>query len=95
MAKITDKQVEHLAELSSLEFSESDKMKMKKDLEQILEFVDKIENANIDFSEKQVAKITLNELREDEPKEGISQEKALQNAPKAENGYYVVSKVVE
>jgi len=95
MAKITNIQVEHLAELSSLELTSAENNKMKADLEQILEFVDKIESANINTSENLTGKIKLNDLREDEAKEGISQEKALQNAPKSENGCYVVSKVVD
>ena len=95
MAKITNIQVEHLAELSSLELTSAENNKMKADLEQILEFVDKIESANINISENLTGKIKLNDLREDEAKEGISQEKALQNAPKSENGCYVVSMVVD
>ena len=36
MEKITDKQIEHLADLSSLALSDAEKAKMKTDLGQIL-----------------------------------------------------------
>lgn len=95
MEKITDKQIEHLADLSSLALSDAEKAKMKTDLGQILTFVDKIDNcdqiSDISYSNA----VSLSSLREDVVKPSISQADALANAPKAENGAYVVSKVVD
>ena len=95
MEKITDKQIDHLAELSSLALSDKEKAKMKTDLEQILTFVDKIEKCDQTSDLSFDNAVSLNSLREDIPSQSLSQEEALQNAPKAENGAYVVSKVVD
>lgn len=95
MKEITDKQIEHLIDLSSLSLSDSEKSKMKKNLEEILVFVDKI--AGIDASNVYIepSSSTLDNLREDVVLPSISQEDALKNAPAKENGAYVVSKVVD
>ena len=95
MKEITDKQIEHLAELSSLNLTTEEKNKMKTDLEQILTFVDAIEALDAANLSVDSAVTTLNELREDIVFPSISQDKALKNAPVQENGAYVVSKVVD
>ena len=95
MKEITDKQIEHLSDLSSLALTVEEKNKMKKDLEQILTFVDKIESVDAKNQRIDSATTTLAELREDVVKPSISQEKALANAPAKENGAYVISKVVD
>lgn len=95
MAEITDKQIEHLADLSALSLTVEEKNKMKKDLEQILTFVDTIESLEVANLRIEPTYTTLNGLREDKETESISQEKALMNAPAKENGAYVVSKVVD
>lgn len=95
MAKITNKQIEHLAELSALEFSEEAKQKMKGDLEQIVSFVDEMnacDTSSILFDDSEV---TLTDLRDDKVQKGLSQDEATSNAPSKENGYYIVSKVVD
>ena len=63
MEKITDKQIEHLAELSSLALSKEEMSKMKTDLGQILTFVDKIDNCDqtIDISYSNA--VSLSSLR--------------------------------
>ena len=95
MKEITDKQIEHLADLSALSLTTEEKNKMKTDLEQILKFVDTIEALDANNLRVEPTITTLNELREDNITPSISQEKALQNAPIQENGAYVVSKVVD
>lgn len=95
MKEITDKQIEHLSDLSSLALTVEEKNKMKKDLEQILTFVDKIESVDAKNQRIDSATTSLAGLREDVVKPSISQEKALANAPAKENGAYVISKVVD
>lgn len=95
MKEITEKQIDHLIDLSSLAFSDAEKAKMKTDLEQILTFVDKIESIDASNIYIDSAEATLSSLREDKAKTSISQEDALKNAPVAENGAYVVPKVVD
>lgn len=95
MKEITDKQIEHLSDLSALALTVEEKNKMKKDLEQILTFVDKIESVDAKNQRIDSATTSLAGLREDVVKPSISQEKALANAPAKENGAYVISKVVD
>ena len=95
MSSISEQQIAHLAELSSLILNKEQTAKMQTDLEQILDFVQKIDSAEVDANLPAERVVTLNELRADEPKESMSNEKALQNAPKSEERCYVVSKVVE
>ncbi len=95
MTEITEKQIEHLAELSALELSSEEINKMKNELGNILKFANKVQS--VDVKENVVDKnfVTLNSLREDKSEQGLTNEQALMNAPKKENGYYVVSKVVD
>ena len=95
MKEITDKQIEHLSDLTALALTDEEKNKMKKDLEQILTFVDKIESVDAKNQRIDSATTSLAGLREDVVKPSISQEKALANAPAKENGAYVISKVVD
>ena len=95
MKEITEKQIEHLTELSSLAFSKPELKKMKTDLEQILTFVDQIESLNASNQNLEITSVTLNDLREDKVSNGLTQDEALANAPRKENGTYVVSKVVD
>lgn len=95
MAEITNEQIKHLAELSELSLSEEETQSMKKELGDILGFVDKINNCKLNVFDFNEDFVSLKDLREDEPQESLSQEEALSNAPKKENGYYVVSKVVD
>lgn len=95
MKEITDKQIEHLSDLSALALTVEEKNKMKKDLEQILTFVDKIESVDAKNQRIDSTTTSLAGLREDVVKPSISQEKALANAPAKENGAYVISKVVD
>lgn len=95
MKNISDKQIDHLAELSALEFSELEKEKMKGNLEKILEFVDEMNKCDVTKTPYDEAEVTLYDLREDEEKPGLSQKQATSNAPHSENGYFVVSKVVD
>ena len=95
MKEITEKQIEHLTALSSLAFSKQEIEKMKSDLEQILTFVDQIESCDASNQNIKITGVSLNDLREDKPAQGLNQSEALSNAPKQENGAYVVSKVVD
>ena len=95
MKEITEKQIEHLTELSALSFSNPELKKMKNELEQILKFVDQIESVDVSNEILKTETLSLNSLREDKVSFGLTQEEALANAPRKEDGAYVVSKVVD
>jgi aspartyl-tRNA(Asn)/glutamyl-tRNA(Gln) amidotransferase subunit C len=92
--KIDAKLIQRLENLSMLEIE--DKEKMAKDLEEIVEFVEmlnELDTSNIDATFS-----TLNNptpLREDEPVKSDVINEVLVNAPKAKDGYFIVPKIIE
>ena len=94
--EITDDLVEHLAGLSRLEFNEKEKEKFKKDFENILKYMDKLNE--VDVTNIELNNRVLNaktDLREDEVKESLSLNDVSLNAPKSMGGAIVVPTVVE
>ena len=94
MEKITLEEVKRLATLSALEFDETELKTFAEEFESILNMVDEIQTCKTDST--QVYKShKFEDLREDVPKESVSQEKALQNSPKSRKGAFVVSQMLE
>lgn len=94
---VDDKLIEKLAKLSSLEIDDSRKESLKSELGDIINFV---ENLNeIDVSNIEATFSTIEggtPLREDEPKQDLELSKhILDNAPKSEDGYFIVPKIIE
>ncbi len=94
---VDDKLIEKLAKLSSLEISDEKKESLKAELGDIINFV---ENLNeIDVSNIEATFSTIEggtPLREDEPVQDLERAKAiLANAPKSEDGYFIVPKIIE
>lgn len=94
--KITEELIDHIAHLSRLEFKGEDKASIQKDMERMIEFVDKlseVDTANVEplifMSEE------INRVREDEPKVTVSHEEALKNAPKKDSDYFRIPKVLD
>lgn len=95
MEQITIKDVEHLADLSALQFSEEEKKEFVNDLNNILKMVNQIQAADDGGKFVYNRSHKLSELREDKVKDSMSQEKILKNSPKQRNGYFNVPLVVE
>lgn len=93
--EITIKDVENLAALSALEFSESEKQEFVKDLSNILDMVNQIQSAENLGEDVYNRSHKLSELREDEERPSFPQEEILSNAPKARRGCFNVPLVVE
>ena len=94
--KITEELIDHIAHLARLEFQGEDKVSIKKDMERMIEFVDKlseVDTANVEplifMSEE------INRLREDESKDTVTHEEALMNAPKKDSDYFRIPKVLD
>lgn len=94
--KITEEIIDHIAHLARLEFKGEDKVSIQKDMERMIEFVDKlseIDTSNVEplifMSEE------INRLREDEPQVTVSHEEALMNAPKKDSDYFRIPKVLD
>jgi aspartyl-tRNA(Asn)/glutamyl-tRNA(Gln) amidotransferase subunit C len=94
--KLDKKEVEKLAHLSRLEFSEKEKEEMIEDMDKILGFVEKINELDLE-GVKPLVYMTeeTNVLRKDEVLDEVGKDKALRNAPDKDSDYFRVPKVVK
>lgn len=88
--------VEKVAHLARLELAEDEKETMIADMNKILGFMDKLNEINTSGIEPLVYMTNeINTVREDVIKQEITHEEALLNAPKHDNDYFLVAKVIE
>ena len=93
--KITEDIVDHVAHLSRLEFEGESKKAIMEDMERIVNFMEKLQEVDTENVEPLIFMTKeINHLREDEAKETVSQDQALQNAPKADSDYFRIPKVL-
>jgi aspartyl-tRNA(Asn)/glutamyl-tRNA(Gln) amidotransferase subunit C len=94
--KITDEIVDHIAHLARLKFEGDKKVAIKKDMENIISFMDVLSELPTDNVEPLIfMNDEVNVLREDEPKVTLSQDEALRNAPKKDSDYFRIPKVLD
>jgi aspartyl-tRNA(Asn)/glutamyl-tRNA(Gln) amidotransferase subunit C len=94
--EITDAMVDKLAHLSRLQFNETEKTEIKKDLQQMIGFVEKLNELNLDGVKPMLfMSEEVNVLREDEIKGSVSREDALKNAPLHDEQFFKVPKVIK
>lgn len=96
--KITPEEVKHIAALANLHLSEADIDRYTKDLEEILSYVDQLNE--LDTSGVEPMAQVLHEgnsapLRVDEPGRSFDQETALRCAPLPGAGHFKVPRVIE
>ncbi len=85
-----------IAHLARLEFDEKDSEKMMQDMNNIISFVEKLNEVNTDGVEPLTTMShEINALREDEVKPHLDHELALKSAPKKDSDYFRVPKVLE
>jgi len=88
--------IEKVAHLARLEIKEEDKQSLLDDMNNILNFMDKLNEVNTDNVEPLVyMNDEVNVLRNDEVIQLISRTDALQNAPKHDGKYFRVAKVIK
>lgn len=94
--EVTDAMVDKLAHLARLKFNEEEKQEIKKDLEKMIAFVEKLDELNLDNVEPLLhMSDEINVLREDEVKGSVSREDALKNAPLHDAQFFKVPKVIK
>jgi len=93
--KINNELFDQLANLARLEFTESERESLKDDLQDILKFIDQINEVDttdveplIHISEAQ------NVFRKDQAKNNLTTEEALKNAPLRKDNFFAVPKVI-
>ncbi len=94
--KIDSTTVDKIAHLARLEFNEENKEAMMKDMNNMLGFIDKLNELPTDHVQPLIyMSDEVNVLREDEVLHEITQQEALKNAPKHDSDYFKVPKVIE
>ncbi|MFY0601138.1 MAG: Asp-tRNA(Asn)/Glu-tRNA(Gln) amidotransferase subunit GatC [Cyclobacteriaceae bacterium] len=88
--------LQKIAHLARLELDPSKEDQMKKDLEEIIDWVDKLNELDTDGIEPLTnMSFEVNAFREDKIVEPLSQERGLKNAPDKSGDYFKVPKVLE
>ena len=94
--KIDINTLKKIAHLARLEFDENGAEKMKEDLTQILDWVEKLNEVDTEGVEPITTMSSeVNVLREDKVGVHLSHEKGLKNAPQKDSDYFRVPKVME
>ena len=87
--------VEKLAHLARLNFKDDEKQKIISDLQQMISFIDKLNEIETTGVEPLLFMTDeVNVLRNDEVQGSVSREEALQNAPLHDQQFYKVPKVI-
>ncbi|QSZ26928.1 Asp-tRNA(Asn)/Glu-tRNA(Gln) amidotransferase subunit GatC [Aceticella autotrophica] len=93
---ITREEVEHVAKLARLKFSDKDLDRLATQLDSILGYVYKLNELNTENIEPTAHIVPIsNVFRDDEVKPSMDREKILMNAPNREDGCFKVPKIIE
>lgn len=93
--RIEDKDVLHIAKLARLKLDENELQNYKKNLEEILEFVDTINHVNTEnIGETIGINEKYNVFRKDEIKQESDKNELLANAPSQDEGMFRIPKVI-
>jgi len=100
--KITQKDVAYVANLANLDLTDAERLRMEKDLNSILEYVDQlaeVDTSNVtpmaQVSQIGAAGVAADPLRVDELRECLPREQALAAAPQSDGTFFCVPKVIE
>jgi aspartyl-tRNA(Asn)/glutamyl-tRNA(Gln) amidotransferase subunit C len=103
---VTDKDVSYVAELAHLDLTQDERVRMLKDLNSILGYIDRLnelDTSNVEpmaqvanrYGERKDGDAFLYAMREDETRPCLPHEEALQNAPNTDGTFFKVPKVIE
>lgn len=93
--RVDNETIDKLAHLARLEFHDSEKDKIREDLEKVLGFCEQLNQLDTTGIEPMIFMgEDRNVFRADEVKQDITHEEALKNAPKKDSDYFRVPKVI-
>ncbi|UOQ84440.1 Asp-tRNA(Asn)/Glu-tRNA(Gln) amidotransferase subunit GatC [Gracilibacillus salinarum] len=96
MGEISKEQVKHVANLARLALTDEEVETFTKQLGDIINYADLINELDTDNVEPTTHVLDLkNVMRKDEPKEWITKEEALKNAPDQKDGQFRVPSILE
>jgi aspartyl-tRNA(Asn)/glutamyl-tRNA(Gln) amidotransferase subunit C len=94
--RITRIDVEHVAQLARLRFSEDQLVLFTEQLNTLLSYFDKLQEVDTTGIEPSTHAVSLcNAFREDLSRPSIVEDDALRNAPASERGCFKVPKIIE
>jgi aspartyl-tRNA(Asn)/glutamyl-tRNA(Gln) amidotransferase subunit C len=94
--RISLKDVEHVARLARLELSDADKDRMRRELDGILGYIDKLRALDTDGVEPTSHAVPMtNVMRDDAPCPSFPQTDMLANAPDRSGDFFRVPKIIE
>ena len=94
--EISKKEIEHVAKLARINFTEQEIEKFSKELSDIVGFVNKLNEVDTEGIPLTAHVLPINNVfRDDIVQESLERDKILQNAPSKEAGCFSVPKVVE
>ena len=95
-SKISLAEVEHVARLARLELSDADKERMRRELDGILSYIDKLRALDTDGVEPTAYAVPMtNVMREDLPRPSFPRDEMLANAPDRSGELFRVPKIIE
>jgi aspartyl-tRNA(Asn)/glutamyl-tRNA(Gln) amidotransferase subunit C len=93
--EVNDALIDKLATLARLEFEPDEKERLKKDLQKMIAFVEKLQELDTEGELPVLQMSTRTDvLRDDEIKNTLTREEALKNAPLTDGVYFKVPKVI-
>ncbi len=106
--KITEKDVQYVADLANLELTDAERLRMEKDLNSILEYVEMLNRLDTTGVEPMAQVATRYgsaghsgagrfsyAMRDDEPRPSLPREEGMKNAPDTDGVLFKVPKVIE
>jgi len=88
--------IEHTARLARLQLTAEEVESFQKQLGKVLDYMDTLESYDLGDVEPMAHAMPIYDVwREDEPRESLSPEEALMNAPRRSSGQFLVNRSVE
>jgi len=96
MPKTADLDVAYVARLARLDLTNVETELFQRQLGDVLRYAEKLREVDVSHLEAAAHAVPIfNVFREDEPRDWLTAEQALSNAPRQANGLFIVTKVVE
>jgi aspartyl-tRNA(Asn)/glutamyl-tRNA(Gln) amidotransferase subunit C len=105
--KVTEKDVAYVADLANLELTDQERQRMLKDLNSILDYIDRLNELDTSdvppmaqistkFGQSEAKSSNSNPAwREDVPRPSLQHTEAMKNAPETDGDFFKVPKVIE
>ena len=93
--RLTQKEVEYVADLARIQVSEAEKEQLSHQLSSILTYMGELNQVDTEgISPLASVASQANVLREDEVRESVPQDSAIGNAPATQDGMFQVPKII-